>query len=373
MILCEERVLFSGITVDVERRLKEQFSGGNRTSKFLLKNKPLVPIKKIKYRNKKLAQQASKRIMQLKDEQKEDFIIKSFLKKQQPISFVEVSKDRFEICCNECGFISVMTCKYSDLNIELINFECLHETIKKKLDSLFEQAILGAGCFHNGRFMFQGKNEDKARDYLLGFSELGHRKRTMAAYEALDEISFKNSYLLLSAILEESYYFIEEYAAQYSEYKLPKDYTRSSFKSSGYMDIFQKNPKLRFGKIAHFVQLIANVLKHSGGIIKEKGSGKELIKIFKIKKDWDVVSLRKYIKISGTQIGDIFNIIIKLYVFICDFIALIFNFKKFRVKTSEYQYIFKKITNYDVREDYIDFLNQVQQDGSVIFMDLQNL
>ncbi|MDA9271965.1 hypothetical protein N9Q05_01100 [bacterium] len=148
-------------------------------------------------------------------------------------------------------------------------------------------------------------------------------------------------------------------------------YTRSSFKSSGNNPIFQANRKLRFNKVAHFVQLIANVLKHSGGIIKEEESGQELIEMFRLKKDWNVVALRNYIKIGGAQIGNIFDIIVKLYVFICDVIALIFEFKKFRVKSSEYQDIFEKIVNYDVREIYKDFLKQIQQDGSVIFMNLQ--
>ncbi len=63
----------------------------------------------------------------------------------------------------------------------------------------------------------------------------------------------------------------------------------------------------------------------------------------------------------------------KLYVFICDLIAYIFEFKKFCIKLSEYQNIFEKIVNDDAREIYKDFLKQVQQDGFVIFMDLQNL
>lgn len=282
MILFENRVLFSGITTDVERKLKEQFSGGNRTSKFLLKNKPLASIKNFKC--KKIAQHASERINQLEGEQKEDFILTSLLKKTQPLNLVEVSNNRFEIYYNECGFKSTIKCKRSDLEFELIKFKCIHETIKEKLDALFEQAILGVGCFHNGRFMFQGKNEDKTRDFLLGFSGSGHRKRKMTAYEMLDKISFKNSYLLLSAILEESYYLIKEYADQYSTYKLPEKYTHSSFKSNGDKAIFQEIRNLRFRKFAHFIQLIANILKHPGRIIKEEKSGKELISMFKLKK-----------------------------------------------------------------------------------------
>ena len=118
VILCEDRALFSGFTTDVDRRLKEQFSGGKRTSQFLLKNKPIVPIKKFKCRNKKLARQASERINQLKGEQRNDFIITSLLKKPRPLNLVEVSKNHFEIYCNECGFKSTMKCKRSDLDVE---------------------------------------------------------------------------------------------------------------------------------------------------------------------------------------------------------------------------------------------------------------
>lgn len=374
VILCEDRVLFSGITTDVDRRLKEQFSGGNRTSKFLLKNKPLVLIKKFKCKNKQSARQSSERINQLKGEQRSDFIITSLLKKPRPLNLVEVSKNHFEIYCNDCGFKSTLKCKRRDLDIEVKKFKCIHEALKEKIDMLFEQAILGIGCFHNGRFMFQGKNEDRARDFLLGFSGRGHRKRTKVAYETLDEISFKNSYLLLSAILEESYYLIHEYTSQHSSCKLPRDYKRFSFKKNC-NSLLKDINNIRFSRIAHFVRQSSNVLKHSGGTIKSSSgpASKSLINEFKLKQGWDIVARRNYIKINGILIGNIFEIIIRLYVFVCDLVVAVFGFKKFRIKPSEYKNIQEKIVNYDVRETYKDFLKKVQQDGSVIFMDLQDL
>lgn len=369
MILCEGRLLFSGITTDISRRLKEQFSGSKRTSLFLMKNKPLFPIKTFKCMNKKLARQASEQINQLKKQEREDFIIKSLLRKQQPLNLVQVSAAHFEIFCGECGFKSILKCKRSDLDMRMNKFKCIHEIIKEKIDILFEQAILGAGCFHNGRFMFQGKNEDKAIDYLLGFSESGHRKRKISAYETLDEISFKNSYLLLSAILEESYNLIKEYADQYSKYDLPENYHSSLFEKNSINSFRHSSCKLRFRRIAHLIQLIANVLKHTGGIIKDERSGKALISRFKFKKNWDVVAFRHCKKISGLEMGNIFDAIVKSYVFFCDFAACVFEFKNFRVKSFEYHNIPKKIVRYDVRETYKDFLKKAQQDGSFMFID----
>lgn len=165
----------------------------------------------------------------------------------------------------------------------MAKFKCIHNIIKEKIDALFEQAILAACCFYNGRFMFEGKKNDRAIDFILGLSEKGHRKRTMAAYETLDEISFKNNYLLLSSILEESYYLIKGFADQHSEYNLPEKYNHYTF-TKGNIRTTLGSCRLRFDNIAYIVQLIANVIKHSGGIIKEEErSGKDLIKEFKFK------------------------------------------------------------------------------------------
>ncbi|MBX9587429.1 MAG: GIY-YIG nuclease family protein [Gammaproteobacteria bacterium] len=370
VILCEERILFSGITTNVDRRLKEQFSGDKHASKLLLKVKPLMPIKIIKCKNKKTAILKSGRINKLEGEQREDFILRSCLKKTKPLKVQAVSKDKFEITCNECSYISTLLCEQRKLEIELMKFKCIHETIKEKINTLFEQAILGAICFNNGRFMFEGKREDKARGFLLAFSERGHQKRTMTAYLILDEISFKNSYLLLSSILEESYYLIRKVANEYSNYRLHEKYTRFTFTKT-YNSIMQDaSGKIRFVKIAQFIQLIANVLKHSGGIIINKDSGKDLITYFKFKEDLDIVSGKSIINIYGIQIGDIIGVIEKLYVFIFDFIAFIFGFKKFRIKLTDNQSIQEKIVNYDIREAFQDFLKTVEQDGSVLFVDL---
>jgi len=169
--------------------------------------------------------------------------------------------------------------------------------------------------------------------------------------------------------LEESYYIIQEYAGQYSQYKLKGDYRNFSFKKDSNV-ILKEASNIRFCKFAQLTRLVANVLKHTGGIIKTHGSGKMLIDEFKLKEEWDVVALRNFIQIGKTPLGNVFFIITRLYVFIIDLIAFIFNFKKFRVKSTEHHVIAEEIVNYDVRDSYKKYLKNVQQDGTVLFVDL---
>ncbi len=133
----------------------------------------------------------------------------------------------------------------------------------------------------------------------------------------------------------------------------------------------KKTNSIRFSKIAYFARLFANVLKHTGGIVAENSNSvKKLMDEFKIKNGLDLVACRSFIKINKIPIGNIFFIISRIYVFMIDLAALIFGFKRFRIKRTDYQFIQDHIVNYDVRGEYEEFLKSVQQDESVMFMNL---
>lgn len=370
VLLCENRKIFSAITNDVEHTIQKQLSVGHKTSKFLLKNRPLLPIKKYKFKSAQAAQKKADYINSLKGSAREEFALQFLFKKPKPANVELVSHGKYEICCPECGFKTKLSCNARDLNKQLLLYKCVHEVIKDKVDLLFEQAALGAACFMNGKFIFEGKKHDRARDYLLGFNEeRQHRKRTMGTYELLDEISFKNSYLLLSSIMEESYFLIKKYAENHTSYKFNNDYKGFSFQRKE-NDILMNSKQIRYHTVAYFVRLAANVLKHTAGKVQNDQSGKKLIKYYGFKQGDDLITYRKIFKINSTDIGDIMQVILHLYIFTIDLISEIFKFKKFKITKSKFSKVMDNIVNCDTREEFLKYLEGIQQDGSVIFMNL---
>ncbi|MBA3706215.1 MAG: hypothetical protein H0W84_10050, partial [Bacteroidetes bacterium] len=153
VILCEERKLFSGITINIEQHIKKIFSPGSSKSKFFLKYKPLFLLKKYRHTYKEKAKKRCNDINSFNAKEKEDFILSTLLKKPKPIMLNEISNNKFEFCCPKCHKVTELTCEQDQLEIEFSKFKCICQILKEKIDSLFEQAILGAGCLHNGRFM----------------------------------------------------------------------------------------------------------------------------------------------------------------------------------------------------------------------------
>jgi predicted GIY-YIG superfamily endonuclease len=370
VFLCENRKIFSAVANNVGHALHEQLLAKSKTLRFLSKNRPILLIKKYKFKSEKAAQNRENFINSLKGSDRDEIILQFLLKKRKPDRVEFISKGKYEICCSDCGFKTNIACEEAELDKQFFLYKCVHETIKDKIDMLFEQAVLGAACFINGKFIFEGKRHDRARDYLFGFNdERQHRKRTMGAYELLDEIAFKNSYLLLSSIMEESYFLIKEYAEKYTSHKFKSDYKYFSFQKNE-NDILMNSKQIRYHKVAHFVRLTANILKHSAGKVQGDQSGKQLMKYYGFKQGDDLIAYRKIFKINSTYIGDIMQIILCLYVFIVDLISEIFKFKKFKIAHSRFSKVMDSIINCDTREAYLRYLKDVQQDGSVMFVNL---
>lgn len=353
VLLCEDRKLFSWVTKDVEAEINEQLSKGLVPTG--LKINPLCLIKKFKYKLKMSAIKKKHLIGSLKGKKKEEFILSTLLKSPKK-DVAEVYDDKMVITCKQCKHIN--TIFYSgerELKVKSIRFKCLHELIKERIDSLFEQAILGAECFEKGKFIFEGKKSEVVRDYMLGFnSDRQHRKRTDGAHLLIEEISFKNSYLLLSAIMEESFYLIKEHAKN-NNIKFANNYKDFSFQPS--KNALLNCKKIRFCRIADFVRLSANVLKHSGGIIKDDLSGRQLIERFNLKENTDLCLYMRIHAVDKICIGDITDIILKVYVFTMDMISELFGFKSFRVRAP----VLEDFFNYETSNEFKSYLIKIQR------------
>jgi hypothetical protein len=114
------------------------------------------------------------------------------------------------------------------------------------------------------------------------------------------------------------------------------------------------------------LKLLFAPLKHNAGVICDV-KGERLIRDFKFERDNNIVDLRKYRKIRGIVIGDILSITLRLYIFITDLVSYLFNYRCVNISSKEN--IIERLCDYQIREEYMEFLKTVN-DGSFIFVDL---
>ncbi len=368
VLLCEERKLFAGITKFIDKRLKEQFDLGSKTSKVLIKHKPVLTLKKSIYKIKKNALREVARINSLEGNDVEKYIISCTIKNRRNIIITQLSGDLFGITCPSCCRENIITCLKSEIYSKSIKFQCICEIIRRNINDLFEQVMLGIVCMGYGKFIFKGKDDDAIRDSILGFSNRGERRRALNAYHLIDDISFKNTYLLLASILEECYNLIKEHSKNSSgdEQKIVTSFTKNTFDKNK-NELLRTAKNVRYTRFAHFVVLVSNVLKHTGGVIKDDGgSGTILIKKYKCKENMNIVDFKNIHCINGSAAGNILYIMSRLYVFMFDLSAHIFGLKKFRVNRTLDSTIEEQIMNYQIREEFNNFLLSID-DGSVDF------
>ena len=230
--------------------------------------------------------------------------------------------------------------------------------LKNKVHSLFREALLGAKCLHYGKYIFEGNNSAKNIDISLGFSLRHHKKRTEAGYETIDRINFKNTYILLSTLLEEVYYLFQKESD-----KLDKDYRNFIYDKQN--PLFIRDPNIRFIDIANGVRLISNVLKHDGGIVKQaENSGKKLIETYSYSEQTNLIDERETLPLGSSVVGDIGFTITSLYVFALDFGYLLFKNNHFTIETIGQNEILKSLQYHDIRKSFDDFIKTID-DGSI--------
>lgn len=74
MIRCHDNSLYTGVSMDVERRFKEHQEQGARCAKYLRGKAPLVLVFMDSFDSKRLAMQAEIKVKSLTKQQKESLI-----------------------------------------------------------------------------------------------------------------------------------------------------------------------------------------------------------------------------------------------------------------------------------------------------------
>lgn len=283
-------------------------------------------LKKIYFKHRRNALKKAKEIKKIQThEQILDFIFtKCARPKKHNIS--EDSDGNIIYECPECKIKQTTEWKLESINIELLKHKCLCSILKEKIDELFQQALLGMNCLKNGRFMFESKSNS--------------RNDTISGYAILDDVVFKNTYLLLSTILEELYCMLYSYKDQscINEEFWKKNYNRSILKT-----VMNNNKSVRYRRLAYTVALVANVLKHShDNDFGKKNYEQELIALFKTKnKKFDIMKqvwLSSFVglrSVNKVKLSELDIVIENLYIFTIDLIAEVFGFKGFRLSRSK--------------------------------------
>ncbi len=74
MLRCEDNSIYTGIAVDIDKRMAEHFSGNNKCAKYTLRHKPVKLECFWTSENRSLASKLEYRIKTLTKEQKEELI-----------------------------------------------------------------------------------------------------------------------------------------------------------------------------------------------------------------------------------------------------------------------------------------------------------
>ncbi len=95
MLRCEDNSLYTGITTDIDRRLKEHLAKGNKTAKYTLNHWAIVVEIAWESENRSLASKLEYYIKRLTKRQKEEIVksrdLGAFLSEK-----IEV--DRYKVC-----------------------------------------------------------------------------------------------------------------------------------------------------------------------------------------------------------------------------------------------------------------------------------
>lgn len=90
LLRCEDNSLYTGITTDLQRRMQEHFSGGEKCAKYTLRHKPQKLEMAWGSESRQLASKLEFHIKKsLKKEQKEELI-------QKPEKLVEFLEDKID-------------------------------------------------------------------------------------------------------------------------------------------------------------------------------------------------------------------------------------------------------------------------------------
>lgn len=295
--------------------------------------------------------------------------------------------------CKKCG----LYCEDNYLNQDDLNSywqglcildQCVVCKILEEIDKYIEYAFLNYLCIDYGKYLFTIDEKSKKINKALGFSERTNRKHKLGIYLSMDELNIQNNYLLLSSYLESIFYLIKNtYTAMtqnpsiHSKLNIThrkyinvpilqfKEYSKEQFNMN---ENFFKDHNLlkpRYLKIANLVRRAANVIKHQSGDITKKNSGKVLIEEFGFREGFDFVTHKLHVipKLKPkTQVGSTQAIAGMLYIFMKDFVSIVFNCPKISREKYNLEKISSKLLSISLRKIVTKRLMKELEDEAIV-------
>ncbi|RUR15185.1 hypothetical protein ELY21_14955 [Legionella sp. km535] len=264
---------------------------------------------------------------------------------------------------------------------------CIICKLVDQVKEYIRAALLSINCIFYGKYLFT-ISENDILTKILNNNFRQRRNSIQAIYLELDEINFISGYMLLASYLESSCNAIVTafHKAHQTDHQVGRAYnlkhnypkikkienlTYTKLLPDRYEESINTQ-KIRFQKPMHFVWCVNNVLKHQSGIIKDQGSGKKLIDIFKLHKGQNIFDYhlcKIYSVTPKTTVGDLSFLTGMLYVHINDLIAELFNAPKIRIKKLDMEHLYVTTLNIQLKEDTADMLkNSLERDAIIQFV-----
>lgn len=250
------------------------------------------------------------------------------------------------------------------------------------IDTYFHSTYAYMESLNYGKYILKSKNEISERNKALGFSFRQDKKHLQSIYLEIDEINFRNSYILLAHTLETVFNLIcFEYAHIKSNYcdipTLNLDKTRYAkqifnigkgdsgflFEDSGFC-----HPS--YWNLSRFVHLVCNILKHNDGDIKNHKAGEMLIQIYDLRENENIISYRRntiYGIIPNVEIGDIISIASYLFIYCHDLVSILFNNPCLYNSNQIPFEAMDKIREFDLRENVSKLLMEELEKDCIMY------
>lgn len=163
--------------------------------------------------------------------------------------------------------------------------ECPICELVDKIDQHIESILLQIVTSHYSKYIFEIDDKTAAWNREHGFSFRINRKHNLIYLRMLDNISLKNTYLLMASHVESAFNNIQQiYKRTYgknpsgvnSDTKLYKIFTNKIEESGLNESIFKS---IKHSEIVNYVRLVSNIIKHNSSVVKADGTLGKLIKI----------------------------------------------------------------------------------------------
>lgn len=211
----------------------------------------------------------------------------------------------FRDTCGQCD---------SDWSSEYGAHDCPSCELMEKIDKHIESILLQIITSYYGKYIVE--IDDKSAAWINGqeFSFRIIRKHNLLYLSRLNNISLKNTYLLMASNIESAFTDIQyAYKLKFGKYPPNVNDKETLYKSfvntltnigANKFDL----RKVRFVKIANYVRLIANIIKHNNSEIKLDSSFGKMIKI---KKDTNIEELWR-IELPDDKLKLVFEDIVQI-------------------------------------------------------------